>query len=363
MAEVDKLTLEIEDKASQSINGIDSLINKLQKLDIAVNTSVSKLNRLSNSFTKLESATKGLQNINFNNLNNSIGQLSTAFNKIERATKNFESTAQSIKTMSSAMNSLMRSLNKMSTGQANMGNIDLSGLTSQSDNIAKLGTMSQSLLQLKDGAKSINTLVKSLENLNKLDFKTTMRSIEQLSTALKSMKTAVNDFSESTQNIKLMASAMNSLSKALEKLSKSQTASNLDLNKMNFQINKYAGSVAKGSSFAGATDFLSMTRLLRQAGDAFGYLLKQSNDFIETQNLFNVVMGESAEKAEQFITALESIGVNQEQAMRYQSSFYDIAKSMGLTSQNAYTLSEQFTKLAYDYSSLYNMAEDDAFTK
>lgn len=363
MAEVDKLTLEIEDKASQSTNGIDSLINKLQKLDTAVNTSVSKLNRLSSSFTKLESATKELKNINFNNLNNSIGQLSIAFGKIERATQNFESTAQSIKTMSSAMNSLMRSLNKMSTGQANMGNIDMSGLTSQSDNIAKLVTMSQSLLQLKDGAKSINTLVKSFENLNKLDFKTTMTSIEQLSTALKSMKTAVNDFSESTQNIKLMASAMNSLNKALEKLSKSQTASNLDLNKMNFQINKYAGSVAKGSSFAGATDFLSMTMLLRQAGDAFGYLLTKSNDYIETLNLFSVVMGENTEQAWNFIQALETIGVDQEQAMRYQSSFYDIGKSLGMTAQNAYTLSEQFTKLSYDYSSLYNLPVEESFQK
>lgn len=363
MAEVDKLTLEIEDKASQSTNGIDTLINKLQKLDTTVNTSVSKLNRLSNSFTKLESATRGLRNINFNNLNNSIGQLSTAFNKIERATKNFESTAQSIKTMSSAMNSLMRSLNKMSTGQANMGNIDLSGLTSQSDNIAKLGTMSQSLLQLKDGAKSINTLVRSLENLNKLDFKTTQKSMSQLITLLNSVTTASNNFVTSSQNLKLMASAMNSLNKALTKLNTTQNSSKLNLNNLNFQVNQYAKGMTKGSNFAGATDLLSMTTLLRQAADGFAYLLKASNDYIETMNLFSVVMGENTEQAWNFIQALESIGVNQEQAMRFQSSFYDIGKSLGMTSQNAYTLSEQFTKLAYDYSSLYNMSEEDTFQK
>lgn len=190
MAEVDKLTLEIEDKASQSTNGIDSLINKLQKLDTTVNTSVSKLNKLSNSFTKLESATKGSKNINFNNLNNS-----------------------------------------------------------------------------------------------------------------------------------------------------------------------------KGPRFAGATDFLSMTMLLKQAGDAFGYLLNKSNDYIETMNLFSVVMNENTEQAWEFIQALETIGVDQEQAMRFQSSFYDIGKSLGMTAQNAYTLSEQFTKLAYDYSSLYNLPVEESFQK
>ena len=33
MAEVDKLTLEIEDKASKSTDGIDTLITKLEKLE------------------------------------------------------------------------------------------------------------------------------------------------------------------------------------------------------------------------------------------------------------------------------------------------------------------------------------------
>lgn len=363
MAEIDKLTLEIEDKASSSSKGIDDLVNKLQNLDDAAGTVVPKLTKLSGAFVELESATRGLRNINFNKLNNAMNQLSKSFNKIEHATKDFDTTALSVKNMSSAMNSLMRSMNKLSTGQETIGNLDLSKLTSQNEDISKLATMSQSLIQLKDGAKAINTLVKSLENMNKLDFNTTKKSIEELSTALKSMKTAVNDFSESTQNIKLMASAMNSLNKALEKLSKSQAASNLDLNKMNFQINKYAGNIAKGSGFAGATDFLSMTMLLRQAGDAFGYLLNKSNDYIETMNLFSVVMGKSTEQAWDFVQSLESIGVDQEQAMRFQSSFYDIGKSLGVSSKNAYTLSEQFTKLSYDYSSLYNLSVEESFQK
>lgn len=363
MAEIDKLTLEIESKASQSTKGIDELINRLQKLDTVINTSVSKLNRLSSSFAKLESATKGLRNINFNNLNNSIGQLSTAFNKIEKATQNFESTAQSIKTMSSAMNSLMRSLNKMSAGQANIGNIDLSKLISQINNISKLGTVSQSLLQLKDGAKAINTLVKSLENLNKLDFKTTRNSINQLIKLLNSMVSASKNFVTASQNIKLMASALNSLNKAIAKLNTTQTASNLNLNNLNLRVSQYTKGMKQGSTFSGATDILSMTMLLRQAGDAFGYLLNKSNDYIETMNLFTVVMGSATEQAWDFIQALETIGVDQEQAMRYQSSFYDIGKSLGMTAENAYTLSEQFTKLSYDYASLYNLPIEDSFQK
>lgn len=100
-----------------------------------------------------------------------------------------------------------------------------------------------------------------------------------------------------------------------------------------------------------------------KASDTLSRLVTTANDYIETQNLFEVVMGDSTRQAWNFVQSLESIGVNQEQAMRYQSSFYDLANSLGVSSKNAYTLSEQFTKLAYDYASLYNMDPDVTFQK
>lgn len=100
-----------------------------------------------------------------------------------------------------------------------------------------------------------------------------------------------------------------------------------------------------------------------KASQVFSKLLGVANDYIETQNLFEVVMGKSTRQAWNFIESLESIGVNQEEAMRYQASFYDLANSLGVSSKNAYTLSEQFTKLAYDYASLYNKDPDAMFQK
>lgn len=99
------------------------------------------------------------------------------------------------------------------------------------------------------------------------------------------------------------------------------------------------------------------------AKKAMSRLLNVANDYIETQNLFEVVMGNSTRQAWNYVQSLESIGVNQEQAMRYQASFYDLANSLGVSSKNAYTLSEQFTKLAYDYASLYNMDPEATFQK
>ena len=112
-----------------------------------------------------------------------------------------------------------------------------------------------------------------------------------------------------------------------------------------------------------AVNFTAFTAGAYKAGQAFSKLLRTANDYIETQNLFEVVMGDSTRQAWNFVESLESIGVNQEQAMRYQGSFYDLANSLGVSSKNAYTLSEQFTKLAYDYASLYNMDPDATFQK
>ena len=50
MAEVDKLTLEIEDKASKSTDGIDTLITKLEKLEKQMDGTIPKMQKLANSF-------------------------------------------------------------------------------------------------------------------------------------------------------------------------------------------------------------------------------------------------------------------------------------------------------------------------
>ena len=150
-----------------------------------------------------------------------------------------------------------------------------------------------------------------------------------------------------------------SSSKGLSRLAKNFDKATKAAQKTN---NSQPGSMSKG----GGLDM--MGRLKRNTalfgiGKAFSYATLAANKYIETMNLFDVVMGDASMKARGFVSALEGIGVNREESMRYQASFYDLAKSLGMSSKNAYTLSEQFTKLSYDYASLYNMSPDVAFQK
>lgn len=362
MPDIDKLSLEIESKANQSTNGIENLIRELEELDNQMSTSIPNLKSLKSSFRTLKNTTDKLNTIDFSKLNASIGELGNSFKKIKDVTSGYEGTANNIKGMSSAINSVTRSFTKMSEMSVNVGSFDISKLDTQTQSLSKLASYSESLVKLKDISKSINSLVRSLEGLNKLDFNKTLKSIDQLSVGLKKMKDSVEDFGNSSEYIKTMSSAMRSLSKAIEKMSKSQEMSNLDLSKMNFTINKYNKTMGN-PKFSNATGFVSMGIIVRELAHGFGYLLNSTNDYIETLNLFNVAMGDSTRRAWNFIESLESIGVDQEQAMRFQASFYDISKSLGLSAKNAYTLSEQFTKLSYDYASLYNIPIENAFEK
>lgn len=189
-------------------------------------------------------------------------------------------------------------------------------------------------LEIEDKAtkstEGIDTLITKLEKLEK-QMDTTTPKMQKLTNAFGGLNTTTQKTKTSTSGVGAGGT---------------QDSNTLSLNKLNRAVN-----------------FTALTAGAYTAGKAFSKLLGIANDYIETQNLFEVVMGDSTRQAWNYVQSLESIGVNQEEAMRYQASFYDLANSLGVSSKNAYTLSTQFTKLAYDYASLYNMNPDATFQK
>ena len=100
-------------------------------------------------------------------------------------------------------------------------------------------------------------------------------------------------------------------------------------------------------------------------------MTNESVNYAETVNLFNVSMGKGLEGLNQYYEQAiafqekleEKLGVNIEESMRYQALFNSMTKSMGLSANYAYTLSENMTKLGYDLASLYNIDTESAMTK
>lgn len=136
------------------------------------------------------------------------------------------------------------------------------------------------------------------------------------------------------------------------------------------QTEKYAATVAKArtqqSLFNKVIDvgkLLSGVYALKTIGNSFIDLIRGSADYIENMNLFNVVMGQSTEKAENFINKMhDALGLDTSKLMEYMGTFKGMANNMGIVEDKAYDMSEGLTKLAYDLSSFYNTSVEQAFT-
>lgn len=105
---------------------------------------------------------------------------------------------------------------------------------------------------------------------------------------------------------------------------------------------------------------------------------EQSSAYIENLHLFEVSLGkvEDAygrldEKASKYYTKgmefqktmHERFGTNMSDTMKFQALFNQMATAMEIPEEQAYELSEGFTKLGYDLSSLYNISSEDAMER
>lgn len=94
-------------------------------------------------------------------------------------------------------------------------------------------------------------------------------------------------------------------------------------------------------------------------------ILQNGIDYIETLNLWQVAMGDNLVMAEKFVTEMNNAyNISEKTLMNAQATYKNMLSTLGqLSDSMAYTLSEAVTKMAVDYSSLYNVSIEDAVTK
>lgn len=98
--------------------------------------------------------------------------------------------------------------------------------------------------------------------------------------------------------------------------------------------------------------------------DAVASCVKQSMDFVETMNLFNVSMGDNAFAAGEFAEKVQqAFGIDMAQWMRNQGVFQTLIEGFGVASEKADVMSQNLTQLGYDLSSLFNLPFADSMQK
>ena len=179
------------------------------------------------------------------------------------------------------------------------------------------------------------------------------------------------------------------LTKELNKLKKAySSATNSDgLQQMGKHFKDEAGAVSKftqgmKSKFGKVSSFIGSS-IKTAIISAFSIrnmisMSQYASDYMETLNLFEVSLGKVEDEygnldkasSEYYMKAIkfqntleEKLGVNKKQTMEYQALFNQMSKSMGIADKYAYMLSENFTKLGLDLSSLFNISEESAMSK
>ena len=102
----------------------------------------------------------------------------------------------------------------------------------------------------------------------------------------------------------------------------------------------------------------------KSAANMMGSWFKESNEYIETVNLFNITMGDAAKSARKYAeTVQEAMGIDSKDFMQYQGVFKNLTAGFGVVEEDANKMSKNLTQLSYDMASFFNTDVEAAFDK
>lgn len=312
------LSFEFTGNSAGGVKAIDSLITKLKELKTV--TSTLNFSNLAEVSTQLNTLISTAKNADSNGLKN-INKITSAFVALNEALKNI-------------------SFDKTSDGFGNF----IKGLSQAMVPLKQIAGTMQSLSGISKAVNSISRIPKVLEKINSVNFNGAKASFQKLADAV---------------------------SPFLNKIEKSQD-SIVALSKI---INTIGGSGARGKG-GGRTSFgssglfklLTFTGIVYNAkrlGRAIANIVTQGSNYTETLNKWQVAMRGNVQYAEEFVNKMnQAYGISRETLMNAQSTFKNMIGSLGqISEETAYNLSKGITQMAIDYSSLYNVKLETAFSK
>lgn len=187
--------------------------------------------------------------------------------------------------------------------------------------------------------------------------------IQSLTKLEEKLKSIMNLLQQTTNKIN---SSISSAQKVVNNVSKNITTS---VTKATKTANSNLGGLGKTikRTFS-AGNLIYFSNMLRYIGSSFfNGTIKKAVDFTETVNLFGVAMKDAGKDALKFQhTINNSIASSMNTMMNAQATFKTMLSSItspGISNKQLYGLSETLTKMAMDFSSLYNVSIESALAK
>ena len=164
----------------------------------------------------------------------------------------------------------------------------------------------------------------------------------------------------------LLSSANKKATTSLQKKTTATTKATTATNKYRQSTNNAAKS---SKSFTDAlaqkiSKFHTLYGAFKSVAQTMSSWFTESNEYIETLNLFNVTMGEGADAAYKYAESVQKlIGIDISEWMQYQGTFKNLTAGFGVASDAANTMSQNLTQLSYDMASFFNTSVETAFDK
>lgn len=188
------------------------------------------------------------------------------------------------------------------------------------------------------------------------------------------------DAKQATSAIDKLAESLNRLKSALGSLGGSAKKTGTTLKGVGTSANQGAAGVGKydtttkkaSGSTKKFTDRLAqniskwttLTGAFKNYANMFASWFNESNDYIETLNLFHVTMGEGAEAASKYAEEVQKLmGIDIAEWMSYQGTFKQLTSGFGVATESADVMSQNLTQLSYDLASFFNTDVETAFDK
>ena len=405
----DMIQIQIEAEAKKADSTIDILVSKLDKLSASL-TSIGKysIGDFSSGMDSLAKSVSVLNNIHFDNksvqdFSNAIYRLSKAnLSTLENA--DFTNFGNSIRALALSLDNtphINRSFISMTSAISNLsksgGNIAL-----VTANLQALGYSMRSFFAIMSGAELISaqtiSFAQAIGTLANAGAKTatTANNLVALGNSLKQLIVTLSDAPQVNQNIIQMTNALANLASQGGKVGTASKSMVNGLNKTRTAVKQTKTSVTGLASAFGRfyASFFLVIRAVKKLRDAIGL----TSEYIESFNYFTVAFEKVAsdwkydfEKygkenaqayADSFIerinqtlgklsginvnvsadgeglltaTNVKNLGLNIQEVTQYASQLASITNAVGQTGETTLAVSDAFTKLAGDISSLFNV--------
>ena len=181
-------------------------------------------------------------------------------------------------------------------------------------------------------------------------------AIDQLISTMERLKTSLGPLAN--VNVKVN----NSFNNQAKNVNKATNAMQNYANKAN-QAGKSSQSLAQKLAQKISTT-RTLVSVFQNAANTMADWFNESNEYIETVNLFRVTMGDASAEAQAFAENVSNLmGIDPAEWMQYQGTFKNLTAGFGVASEKANVMSQNLTQLSYDFASFFNTDVETAFDK